>query len=97
LAHNEIGSVPAANIVKTEAAVSHFENVAGGRLTRMETYGYDPLEGYQQMQELRKERYYGIFGSDQDIFTAVIQKNHKVFENAICYFQNLTIDLSQRL
>jgi len=97
LEHNRIGRVPAANILKKDAAINHFENVGRGRLTRLETYGHDPLEGNQQLQDLRRERYYRALGSDQSIFIAVVQKQKKVFENAICYFQNLTIDLSQVL
>jgi len=80
-----------------DAAVQIYETTTGGSLRRVVTYGVDPLEGNNHLQELRKQKFYETFKSNQDIFSAVVQMKKAVFESAIAYFQNLTIDLSRRV
>ena len=84
-------------ISTSEAAIKHFEDIGGGRLTRRKVYGTDPLEGHPHLKVLRKQRYYEVFTSDKNIFNAIMQKRSKVFEDALCYFQNLSVTLSQGL
>ena len=86
-----------AEIPTSEAAIKHFEYISGGRLTRVNVYGTDPLEGHPHLKVLRKQRYYEVFTSDKNIFNAIMQKRSKVFEDALCYFQNLSVTLSQGL
>ena len=86
-----------AEIPTSKAAIKHFEDIGGGRLTRVEVYGTDPLEGHSHLKVLRKQRYYEVFTSDKNIFNAIMQKRSKVFEDALCYFQNLSVTLNQGL
>ena len=97
ITNNKISRVPVTEIPTSEAAIKHFEDIVGGRLTRVEVYGKDPLEGHPYLKVLRKQRYYKVFTSDKDIFNAIMQKQSKVFEDALCYFQNLSVTLSQGL
>ena len=41
-------------IPTSEVAIKHFEDVGGGRLTRVKVYGTDPLEGHPHLKVLRK-------------------------------------------
>ena len=84
-----------AEIPTSEAAIKHFEDIGGGRLTRMEVYGMDALEGHLHLKVLWKQPYYKVFTSDKNIFNALMQKQSKVFQEALCYFQNLSATLSQ--
>ena len=77
-----------AEIPTSEAAIKHFEDIGGGRVTRVNVYGTDMLEGHPQLKILWKQRYYEVFTSDKNIFNAIMQKRWKVFEDALCYFQN---------
>ena len=86
-----------AEIPTSEAAIKHFEDIGGGRLTRVKKYGTDPLDGHPHLKVLRKQRYYEVFTSDKNIFNAIMQKRLNVFEDALCYFQNLYVTLSQGL
>ena len=86
-----------AQIPTSEAAIKHFEDIGGGRLTRVEVYGTDLLKGHSHLKVLRKQRYYEVFTSDKNIFNAIMQKRSKVFEDALCYFQNLSVTLNQGL
>ena len=81
-------------IPTSEAAIKHFEDIGGGRLTRAEVYGSDPLEGHRHLKVLRKQRYYEVFTGDKNTFNALMQKWLKVFEDALCY---LSVTLSQGL
>ena len=81
-------------ILTTEDAQNHYEQITGGKLKNIEGFGIDPLEGNRKLQERRKLNFYHIFKSDKDIFVAVMQKKSSVLENAIAFFQNLTIDYS---
>ena len=78
----------------TEDAQNHYEQMAGGKLKNIEEFGVDPLEGKRELQERRKQSFYYIFKSAKNIFLAVMQKKSSILENAITYFQNLTIDYS---
>ena len=84
-----------AEIPTSEAAIKHFEDFGGGRLTRMDVYEMDPLEGHLHLKVLWKQPYYEVFTSDKNIFNALMQKRSKVFQDALCYFQNLSATLSQ--
>ena len=84
-------------IPTSEVAIKHFEDIGGGRLTRPNVYGTDPLEGHPHSNVLRKQHYYEVFTSNKNIFNAIMQKRSKVFEDALCYFQNLSVTLSQGL
>ena len=95
LEKNEIGRVQGGRIFTKESAIYLFKNINGGTLTKPTNYGIDPLEHRIDRQALRNQRFYEIFKSDKDIFSAVMQRNSVVFKNAIVYFQNLTINLSQ--
>ena len=64
---------------------------------RVKVYVTDPLEGHPSLKILRKQRYYEVFISDKAIFNAIMQKRSKVFEDTLCYFQNLSVTLSQGL
>ena len=68
-----------AEIPTSEAAIKHFEDIGGGRLTRVEVYGTEPLEGHPHLKVLRKQRYYEVFNSDKNIFNAIMQKRSKMF------------------
>jgi len=46
---SNIGQVPPTSLLSTEAAVKHFEQT-GGKLKRLETYGIDPLEAYEDLK-----------------------------------------------
>ena len=81
-------------ILATEDAQNHYEQMTGQKLKNIEGFGKDLLEGNRELQERRKLNFYHIFKSDKDIFVAVMQKKSSVLENAIAYFQNLTIDYS---
>ena len=54
-------------------------------------YGTDPLEGHPHLKVLR---YYEVFTSDKNIFNTIMQKRSKVFEDALSYFQKLSVTLS---
>ena len=81
-------------ILTTEDAQNHYEQITGGKLKNIEGFGTDPLEGNRELQEKRKLKFYDIFKSDNNIFVAVMQKKSSVLENAFAYFQNLTVDYS---
>ena len=81
-------------ILTTEDAQNQYEQITGGKLKNIEGFGVDPLEGNRELQERRKENFYHIFQSDKNIFVAVMQNKSSTLENAIAYFQNLTIDYS---
>ena len=83
-------------ILTTEDAQNHYEQTTGGKLKNIEGFGVDPLESNRELQERWKLNFYHIFKSDKDIFVAVMQKKYSVLENAIVYFQNLTIDYSAK-
>ena len=81
-------------ILRTEDAQNHYEEITGGKLKNIEGFGVDPLEGNRELQERRKENFYHIFKSGKDIFVVVMQNKSSTLENGIAYFQNLTIDYS---
>ena len=81
-------------ILTTDDAQNHYDQIAGGKLKNIQEFGVDPLEGKRELQERRKQNFYHIFKSDKNIFLAVMQKKSSILENAITYFQNLTIDYS---
>jgi len=93
---SNIGQVPPTSLLSTEAAVKHFEQT-GGKLKRLETYGIDPLEAYEDLKVRRKSLFYQKYNSNKYIFTAIMGKQSGVFEEAVCYFQNITIELSEGL
>ena len=41
-----------AEIPTSEAAIKHFEDISGGRVTRVNVYGTDMLEGHPQLKIL---------------------------------------------
>ena len=69
-------------ILITEDAQNHYEQITGGKLKSIEGFGVDPLEGKRELQERQKQDFYRIFKSDKDIFVAVIQKKFSILENA---------------
>lgn len=95
LEKDEIVRVPGGRIFTKESAIYLLENINGGILVKPTNYGIDPSEHRIDLQALRKQRFCEIFKNGKDIFSAVLQRNSVVFENAIAYFQNLTINLSQ--
>ena len=68
-------------ILITEDAQNHYEQITGGKLKSIEGFGVDPLEGKRELQERQKQDFYRIFKSDKDIFVAVIQKKFSILEN----------------
>lgn len=88
------GKIPLDVVPSVDDAVRHYVDVAGGELQPPEVYGVDPLNEYSHLQQQRSVKFYEKFGSDKDIFNSVMNGNGKNFEWALCYFQNLTIDLS---
>ena len=42
-----------AEIPTSKAAIKHFEDIGGGRLTRVEVYGTNPLEGHPHLNGRR--------------------------------------------
>ena len=74
-------------ILTTEDAQNHYEQITGGKLKNIEGFGVDPLEGKRELRERRKQNCYRIFKSDKGIFVAVMQKKSSILENAIAYFQ----------
>ena len=64
---------------------------------RVKVYGKDLLKDHPNLKVLRKQRYCEVFTSDKTIFNAIMQKRSKVFEDTRCYFQNLSVTLSQGL
>ena len=77
-----------AEIPTSEAAIKHFEYISGGRLTRVNVYETDPLEGHPHLKVLRKQRYYEVFTSDKNIFNAIMQKRSKVILKFICKIES---------
>ena len=59
-------------ILTTEDAQNHYEQITGGKLKNIEGFGIDSLEGNRELQKRRKLNFYDIFKSDKDIFVAVM-------------------------
>ena len=59
-ASNQISRVPLAEIRTPEAAIKHFEEIGGGRLTKEEVYGTDLLEAHPHLKILRRQLYYEL-------------------------------------
>ena len=59
-ASNQISRVPLAEILTPEAAIKHFEEIGGGRLTKEEVYGTDLLEAHPHLKILRRQLYYEL-------------------------------------
>ena len=93
--NDKTGKVPQMELLTTEDRQNHYEHITGGKLKNIEGFGVELLEGNRKLGERRKQNFYHIFKSDKDIFVAAMQKKPSVLENAIAYFQNLTIDYSE--
>ena len=57
-------------ILITEDAQNHYEQITGGKLKSIEGFGVDPLEGKRELQERQKQDFYHI------------QKKFSILENA---------------
>ena len=80
--------------MSTEEAGLSYSQLKGNSLTKPHPYGFDPISLNGEKMKLREERFYERFQSNKEIFENVMGGNKLFFEQAICFFQNETIDLS---
>lgn len=67
-----------------------------GQIKQPETYNTDPLEDNLSLKRLRENQYRERFPTDAVIFEGVMGKDFEIFTSAICFFQNITIELSKQ-
>ena len=77
-------------VPSTEAAVQHHEQNRSGRLSRMSTFGCDPLQGHTELAALRHRDFVTQFPQMECIFQEVLHGNSQNFKNAIFCFITLT-------
>lgn len=97
LKNDKTGKIPSETLLSTTQASRHYLQLTGNRLKEPYSHGTDPLRSNDGLQDTRSNRYYEAFYSDKDIFQKLMSGDKASFENAICFFQNLTIELSREL
>ena len=93
--HNKAGKVPRNEIVSGMVMAQRYVQLKGGSIKHPEKYGVDPLEGRDDLQEIRLNRYRQSFPRDELIFESIVSEDAEILSSAICLFQNLTIELSE--
>ena len=92
--NDKTGKVSTALIPTKDEALRQYFIATGNRLKEDPMYGQDPLKDRMDLQILREKKYYDVFVGDKEIFESIMGKFPKNFENALCLFQNITMDLA---
>ena len=74
-----------ANIPSTAQVIQLHRN-QGGHLGDEHTYGRDPLEGYEQLQQLRERDFWQMYPNMEEVFQNVVTGNASLFKQAIKSF-----------
>ena len=92
--NNQVGKVPCNEIVSGALLAQRYVQIKGGSIKEPVVYGVDPLEFEENLKNIRDARFRDRFPTDGNIFEEVISGNPRTFSSAICFFQNITIELS---
>ena len=76
-------------------AVRMYEQ-SGGNLTRISSFGEDPLIHVEHAYESRDALFREYQPTGGEIFSEIVHGNFQSAKNAIDYFYNLTMDFSAR-
>lgn len=88
---NSTVRIPINRIPTTEDAVDQHRQL-GGRLKNFSKFGVDPLTNFEELQNHREALYYEKFGSEEKIFTDLINGG-KLLRDAVLFFLQLSKDL----
>ena len=77
----------------TVTAADEYEQ-EGGSLTRISSFGTDPLNGRQDLITIRDRCFASDIGSFEAIFTDVVSNSGNLLEHALLHFLSLTLRLS---
>lgn len=78
-----------------EEAVEIYNSVYHGRITRETSFGYDPLSHSSKLQEEREQNFLALYDI-ANIFSECVNERSRLFEDALLYFINITLDLCNR-
>ena len=90
----QTASLPTSDIPSTYDIVRIYQE-RGGTLTLEHSFGRDPLERYERLQDIRKRDFCQCFPSMETVFQETLHGNGSLLRHAIHYFIRLTISLSQ--
>ena len=90
----QTASLPTSDIPSTYDIVRIYKE-RGGTRTPEHSFGRDPLERYEWLQDIRKHDFCQRFPSTETVFQETLHGNGSLLRDAIQYFIRLTISLSQ--
>ena len=91
--NNHSARINDSQIPSVESAVASFCST-GGSLTLFPKFGEDPLDGNDELKQIRYEEFYRVYPDFNAIFHAVVNANHSMFTDGLKYYISLTDRLS---
>ena len=96
LHNNRVAPVNSSALPTVQDALRHY-NSLGGALTEPHTFGDDPLNSNQRLQQIRQDLFKERFPSFESLFSSVVAGNHTLFKEGLLFYIETTKRLSHGL